>query len=173
MSEPKLLLLPEPQLEFAHNQLEEHPKDGLFLYGPAERGDHAETMKIGVIGPAELLTLLDDFGTLVTGHIPPYVENRAHHAAFPGLEAAFGLRWPKTPAARILVSGTALANAIRLNNRHEAIKKAVDIYAEAIQSYLKQDADVTPSFWFVVIPDDVFQWGRPTMMPFSANIAVS
>ena len=169
MSEPKLLLLPEPQLEFAHSQLEEHPKDGLFLYGPAERGDHAETMKIGVIGPVELLTLLDSFGTLVTGHIPPYAENRAHHAAFPGLEAAFGLRWPKTPAARIQVSATDLANAIRLNNRHEAIKKAVDIYAEAIQSYLKRDADVTPSFWFVVIPDDVFQWGRPTMIPPAAE----
>lgn len=169
MSEPKLLLLPEPQLEFAHSQLEEHPKDGLFLYGPAERGEHSETMKIGVIGPSDLLTLLDDFGTLVTGHVPPYVENRAHHAAFPGLEAAFGLRWPKTPSARIQVSGTDLAKAIRLQNRHEAIKKAVDIYADAIQSYLKREADVTPGFWFVVIPDEIFQWGRPTMLPPSVE----
>ncbi|MGE3584173.1 MAG: hypothetical protein AB7G24_05140, partial [Novosphingobium sp.] len=165
MSEPKLFLLPEPQLEFAHSQLEEHPKDGLFLFGPAERGEHSETMKIGAIGPSDLLSLLDDFGTLVMGHIPPYVENRAHHAAFPGLEAAFGLRWPKSPSARIQVSGSGLAKAIRLHNRHEAIKTAVDIYADAIQSYLKQEADVTPDFWFVVIPDEVFQWGRPTMIP--------
>lgn len=68
MSDPRLLLLPEPQLEFAHGQLEEHPKDGLFLYGPAARGEHSETMKIGIIGPSDLLALLDDFGTLVTGY---------------------------------------------------------------------------------------------------------
>lgn len=165
MSEPRLIFLSEPLLQFAHAQLEEHPKDGLFLYGPAERGDHSETMNIGVIGPSELLSLLDDFGTLVTGHIPPYIEGRAHHAAFPGLEAAFGLRWPAAPSARIPVSSNLLSKAIRLHNRHEAIKKAVDIYADAIQSYLRQDADVTPAFWFVVIPDEVFQWGRPTMLP--------
>lgn len=165
MAERKLLVLPEPKLEFGNSQLEEHPKDGLFLFGPADGTEQSEAMKIGVIGPSALLELLDQFGSLVTGHIPPYVENRAHHAAFPGLEAAFGLRWPSKPTARIQVSGKKLSTAIRLHNRHEAIKTAVDIYADAIQNFLKQEADVTPQFWFVVIPDDVFQYGRPTMVP--------
>ena len=165
MSDSTLFFISEPQLEFAFSQLEEHPKDGLFLYGPVERGEHSETLKIGMIGTRDGLSKLDDFGKLVTGHIPPYVEDRAHHAAFPGLEAAFGLRWPNRPAARIEVSGNAISNAIRFQNRHEAIKKTVDIYAEAIQSYLKNEAEVTPDFWFVVIPDEVYQWGRPTMAP--------
>ncbi|MAX96915.1 MAG: hypothetical protein CL559_13835 [Alphaproteobacteria bacterium] len=169
MSERKLILLPEPQLQFAHSQLEEHPKDGLFLYGPADKNNNLETLKIGMIGPAHLLDLLDDFGKLVTGYIPPYDENRAHHTAFPGLEAAFGLRWPNPATARLSVSSKELERAIRLHNRHEAIKRAVDIYADKIQSYLKEEADVTPEFWFVVIPDDVFQWGRPTKMPPSAE----
>ena len=123
MPEPHLVLLREPQLEFAHSQLEEHPKDGLFLFGPAGRSQHVETLKVGVIGPGHLLELLDKFGSLVTGHIAPFVHNRAHHAAFPGIEAAFGLRWPKEPSAKIKVSGDDLSEAIRLHNRHEANKK--------------------------------------------------
>lgn len=34
--EPKLIHLPEPTLAFGHGQTLEHPKDGLFLFGPLE-----------------------------------------------------------------------------------------------------------------------------------------
>ena len=165
MSSSEIFHIEEPLLEFAHKQLEEHPKDGLFLYGPVNQAQHSQTLRFGCIGTGTGLDLLKDFGVRASGYIPPFKEDVAHHAAFPGIEAAFGMRWPNEPSAQIKVSESEVQKTIRITNRHEAIKKTVDIYADAIRDYLKKDAEITPDFWYVVIPDEVFQWGRPKMAP--------
>lgn len=165
MTARRLKLLKEPLLEFAHRQYEEHPKDGLFLYGPANSRSNGAAIKFGVIGTTEGHELFSNWGKVIRGYIPPFKENVAHHSAFPGFEAAFGLKWPEEPVAEITVSAQKVADSIRITNRHEAIKKTVDIFAAAIESYMRDEAEVTPDFWFVVIPDDVFRWGRPKMVP--------
>lgn len=158
-------LLNEPLLEFAHNQCEAHPKDGLFLYGPTKSAAEGAALKFGVIGTKEGLALFDKWGATISGYIPPYKENVAHHSSFPGFEAAFGLKWPDSPAAQITLPAKDILNAIRITNRHEAIKKTVDLFADAIEEYLINEGEVTPDFWYVVIPDEVHQWGRPQKAP--------
>jgi hypothetical protein len=84
----------------------------------------------------------------------------AHHASWPGFEAVFDTRWPERPITEITVDASALANAIRIENRHEAISKAVAIFEEPIRRYLRQE-EAPPTMWFVVIPEDVHRFGRP------------
>lgn len=165
MSKTPLKHISEPLLEFGHSQCEEHPKDGLYLYGPVDSEGNNKTFKYGVIGTKAGCEMLSEWGRKIQAYIPPYKEDVAHHSAFPGFQAAFGLKWPDTPSGKILVPAEKISNSIRLQNRHEAIKKTVDIYANAIADYLRDEADVTPDFWYVVIPDEVYQWGRPTMAP--------
>ena len=39
----------EPRLSFGHDQSAEHPKDGLFLFGPVASGQNPARMDVGVI----------------------------------------------------------------------------------------------------------------------------
>ena len=165
MSRRALGHLVEPQLEFAHDQCEEHPKDGLFLYGPPKSDAQSGVLRYARIGTAGGIQLFDGWQKLVQGYIPPYKPDVAHHSAFPGFQAAFGMAWPESPVTSIQVDGAKLEAAIRISNRHEAIKKCVDIYADAIQAFLGEEADVTPDVWFVVVPDEIFKWGRSKSAP--------
>lgn len=56
-------------------------------------------------------------------------------------------------------------SAIRIDHRHEAIKKTVDVYALGIEEFLNQDSDVTPDLWYVVVPDEIYRWGRTKSAP--------
>jgi len=162
-------LLPEPLLQFAHGQAEEHPKDGLMLYGPVAGSLKSGTLNYGVVGTKAGIDLLHKWSRVVTGYIPPYKEDVPHHSSFPGFEAVFGLKWPDKPISSVVVDGNKIDKALRILNPHEAVKSTTDIYADAIQEYLLNDADVSPDFWYVVIPDDVYRWGRPKTRPPSAE----
>ena len=165
MNRPSLKFIREPQLEFAHGQYEEHPKDGLFLYGPAASPIGGSALKFGVVGTKEGLKLFSKWSKSIQGYIPPFKEGVAHHSAFPGFEAAFGLKWPESPLVEISVQADKISKTIRIANRHEAIKRTVEIYSDTIAEHLTDDADVTPDFWFVVVPNEVYLWGRPQKTP--------
>ena len=105
--------LPEPLLGFGYQQRMEHPKDGLFLFGPLEDGAHPAEMRIGVIGTLEGLGHFRTWTKRICGHIPSANADAAHHASWPGFEAVFDTRWPDRPIAEIAVDADALANAIR------------------------------------------------------------
>jgi hypothetical protein len=157
--------IPEPLLEFGHGQCEEHPKDGLYLYGPPEAGDVRGALKYGLVGTGAGIELFQKWKKLVTSYIPAFKDGVAHHSAFPGYEALFGMAWPEKAVGEVRVDNQQLDHAIRIDNRHEATKKCVDIYAEAIADFLSQEADVTPELWFVIVPKDVYRWGRTNMSP--------
>ena len=123
MNRPSLKFIREPQLEFAHGQYEEHPKDGLFLYGPAASPIGGSALKFGVVGTKEGLRLFSKWSKSIQGYIPPFKEGVAHHSAFPGFQAAFGLIWPESPLVEISVQADIISKTIRIANRHEAIKK--------------------------------------------------
>lgn len=160
MSPLRLLQLPEPLLGFGYQQRMEHPKDGLFLFGPLEDGARPAEMRIGVIGTTEGLGHFNTWTKRIRGHIPSANADAAHHASWPGFEAVFDTRWPDRPITEIAVDADALANAIRIENRHEAISKAVAIFETPIRRYLRQE-EAPPTMWFVVIPEDVHRFGRP------------
>ena len=165
MRNVKLKYIAEPKLEFSHHQCEEHPKDGLFLYGPVDSTVSGGILRFGLIGTKAGLDVFRNWENIINGYIPPYKEDIAHHAGFPGFEAAFGLRWPDTPIAKVVLPEKAIKETIMRNNRHEAIKSTVDIYADGIIKHLREEGEVSPDFWYVVIPDEVYQYGRPKKAP--------
>jgi hypothetical protein len=52
------------------------------------------------------------------------------------------------------------AKARRIANRNEAIKTAVDIYLTPLIA-AASSTESPPTFWFVVIPEEVYELGRP------------
>ena len=83
------------------------------------------------------------------------------HVAFPGFAAAYNSAWPAKPRTSIAtIDGEALAKALRITNRNEAIKAAVDLYVEPLIAAAARIED-PPTFWFVVIPEEVYELGRP------------
>ncbi len=45
--------IPEPLLEFAHGQMVEYPRDGLYLFGPCDAQKRSGVTRYGVIGTRE------------------------------------------------------------------------------------------------------------------------
>ena len=160
MAALKLMHLPEPLLGFGYQQRLEHPKDGLFLFGPLADEVHPAEMRVGVIGTDCGIERFRTWAKRIRGHIPSINSEAAHHASWPGFEAVFDTKWPERPITEIKVDGVALADAIRIENRHEAISKAVGIFESPIRRYLRQ-SEAPPTMWFVVIPEDVHRFGRP------------
>ena len=69
--------------------------------------------------------------------------------------------WPIQPrTAPSTIDGNALSDALHIANRYEAIKAAVDIYVTRLIAAAARMED-PPTFWFVVIPEDVYELGRP------------
>jgi hypothetical protein len=80
--------------------------------------------------------------------------------AFPGFEAVFRTSWPATPVVEIPVSASDISRLIRLSDRHLAIYETVSLFAEPIRRKLRED-DLQVDVWFVVVPEEVYQLGRP------------
>ena len=59
---------------------------------------------------------------------------------------------------------------MNITNRHEAIKAAVDVFVELLVAARKRDED-PPSFWYVVIPEFIYDLGRPkAIVPLADRI---
>ncbi len=151
----------EPLLSFGFNQRTEHPKDGLFLYGPPASNQNPARMDVGVIGTAEGIRRYETWVTAMSGTIAaPETGRQENKSLWPGFEATFGVPWPAKPFATIAIDGNVLSNRIRTEDRHEAIFKAVDVYSDALRKYLREE-EARPQFWFAVVPEEVFRFGRP------------
>jgi hypothetical protein len=165
--QPTVIHIAEPMLTFGHGQMLEHPKDGLFLFGPLEENKPAE-VRVGAIGTIQGLARLRQWLATTRHYIPPHDATKAFHSGFPGFEPAFRTFWPTEPVAEIPLSGEKIAKALRLSNRHDAVSQTVEIFTEKLFSYRRQqEGDL--SFWFVVIPEEVFRYGRPLVRPPKAE----
>jgi hypothetical protein len=160
MTATKLIRVPEPLLAFRYGQKAEHPRDGLFLFGPLDDKQHPPQLRYGIIGPAMAVARFKTWAAQARGPLPPLDASKAHHTAWPGFEAAFRCEWPNEPIAEVLVSGDALTNAIHIGDRHEAIYRTVELYEKPILDYLSM-SEARPALWFVVIPEEVYRLGRP------------
>jgi hypothetical protein len=165
MSALSLVHIPEPLLEFRFGQKLVYPRDGLFLYGPVDGG--RPEVHYGAIGTPAGLARLERFTGMVAGFLPPPPLRKGarliepQHVAYPGFGAAFNTPWlvkPRTAVATI--DGEALVKSLHIANRNEAIKAAVDIYVTPLITAASRIED-PPTFWFVVIPEEVYELGRP------------
>lgn len=160
MTDFTLRHLQEPKLGFRFGQELEHPKDGLFLFGPLEDKANPAEMRIGLIGTPTGLDCFREWASTIRRFIPAADADVAHHASWPGFEAVFGTRWPDQPLTQLTVSEQEIYQTLRIADRHEAIFKTVALFSEPIRAYLRQN-EASPDMWFVVIPEEVHQYGRP------------
>ena len=148
-------------LSFGFNQQTEHPKDGLFLYGPPASNLNPARMDVGVIGTPEGIRRYETWVKAISSTIAaPETGREENKAMWPGFQATFGIPWPVKPFAAINIDGDVLSRRIRTEDRHEAIFKAVEVYSDALRKYLREQ-EARPQFWFVVIPEEVYRYGRP------------
>lgn len=172
----RLLLLDEPSLQFGHNQTEVYAKDGLLLFGPPSDLGQPERIRYGLVGTERGLRLFKKWHRSVQGMIPAKDPNKQHFQYWPGFSAVFGASWPETPLAEYDVDERALRDAIRTKDRHHAIYNAVTLVEEKIVRHCREE-ERQPQMWFVVIPDEVFRYGRPkssvpTLLQIPSNAAI-
>jgi hypothetical protein len=153
--------MPEPALAFGFGQTAEHPKDGLFLYGPAPSNQNPARMDVGVIGTPLGITRYERWVTELSSTISaPEKGKEENKMMWPGFQAAFGIPWPTRPFTTCVVDGDELSRRIRIEDRHEAIYHAVNIYSDALRKYLREE-EARPQLWFAIIPEETFKYGRP------------
>lgn len=165
--EPRLTHLGEPLLEFRYGQRLAYPRDGLFLYGPVGDVGQLKAVRFGVIGTAEGVRRFNVWSKRLRGFIdvpPPGRRSRAiepQHVPFPGFAAAFHAEWPETPAAVVAdLDAEVIDKALHLANRHEAVRKTVDLFVSRLVTENNR-LEHPPAVWFVVIPEAVYELGRP------------
>lgn len=161
-------LLDEPLLEFGYRQLLDDPRLGLGTFGPlSER--HPKQIRLGVVGTPLGASKLQAWLKFVGNYIPA-PSPKLHQAPFPGFEAAFGVALPVEPVATLPISPLELAKTIRIADRHVAIFETVSLFERQIRRVVESD-DLDVKVWFVVIPDEIYQFGRPqSSVPLSERI---
>ncbi len=164
---PHLVHIPEPLLTFRYGQVSEYPRDGLYLFGPVDAGPQPRLMRYGVIGTPEGLRRFREWAVQASRFIdipipgPRSKGIEPHHVPFPGVSEAFHASWPVDPPRAIIdIDEQELSRTLHVENRHEAIKMAVDIFVSRLESDKNRHED-PPNFWYVVIPEFVYELGRP------------
>jgi hypothetical protein len=161
MSEWRLTHIAEPALAFGFGQTADHPKDGLFLFGPPASNQNPARMDVGVIGTPQSIERYERWVRSIASTIPAPEKGREENKMmWPGFEAVFGIPWPAKPYTSCIIDGDELSRRIRIENRHEAIFNAVQLYEETLRKYL-DDEEARPKLWFAVVPEEVFRYGRP------------
>lgn len=158
----------EPKITFGYEQRAEDPRLGLMAYGPLEER-RPPAIRIGSVGTPEGIGALSAWIDRASGMIPAARTDSGHQVPFPGFEVAFRTKWGR-PVATIPVAGIDIAAAIRNADRHRAIFDCVTLFEQPLRSRLKSD-DVSVDVWFVVIPDEVYIYGRPlSRVPVSERV---
>lgn len=160
MMDRELLLLPEPALRFGMDQTSNDPREGLLLFGPLDDSRKPTSMRVGVVGTLDGLFAYREWTGQIRRYMPTPDISSPHQFSFPGFEAVFRTVWPEKPVIEIPLSQPEIARRIRLSDRHKAIHETVSLYADAIKTKLSEE-EITVDVWFVVIPDDVYLYGRP------------
>lgn len=158
---PKLIHLPEPGLAFGLGQVTDHPKDGLFLYGPHKADDRKKVITIGVVGTDDGLGFFRTWAhralreVLVPSPKKTDKEHRLHLSNFPGMPAAFGVSYKPDDLIEYLVSRERIEETTALENHHEAVAETVEVYLDRVR-YHDENEERRPDVWVFVLPEIIF-----------------
>ena len=162
----EVVFIPEPELTFGYGQTSDHPKDGLFLYGPHGGPARSKEISVGVIGAKDGLSYFRNWAIRLGGFVavpPPGKmdkEHRLHLSNFPGLEEAFGLMISPAEFVERKIDLKALDDATKILNPYEAVRKAVDIYINEIDHHDKNE-ERTVDVWIFILPELIFERCKP------------
>lgn len=160
------IFIEEPELSFGFGQVSDHPKDGLFLYGPQSGPTLPKEISVGVIGTKTGLSYFRNWAIRLGGYIsvpPPGKrdkENRLHLSNFPGLQEAFGILVSPGDFVEKTLDPSVLDSSTKILNKHEAVRRAVDLYIQEIE-YHDANEERTVDVWIFVLPELIFERCKP------------
>src|SRR5260370_35728043 len=158
--------LDEPKLVFGHDQTADHPKDGLFLFGPVDSNQNPARMDVGVIATPAGLQKYSKWVASIERFIdvpppkPKRKRNDANTFVWPGFEAVYGAGWPSKPFATCLIDADELSRRILGADWHHAIYSAGALYEEALRKYLRGE-DPMPALWVALVSSQDVTYRRP------------
>jgi hypothetical protein len=155
----KLIHIDEPKLTFGYNQKTEDPRDGLTLFGPYTRSSQNTQITVGIIGPQKQR----DFAIEYLNKIhKPVVGSKVDIARpyFPGLQAAFNLSINFNALQEIDVPMQDIEDNLKYSDGHHRIFQWTELYAKRLSKYSNEE-DIPVTMWFVLIPNEIYQFGRP------------
>ena len=167
-SEPSLLVehIDEPELEFGFGQKSQHPKDGLFLYGPNAAGKKTREIRVGIIGTPSGIGHFRAWGRRLKEGVtvPPPGKgeklDRLHLADFAGLEETFGITFEPDDCSALSIPLGDIDRATRIENINEAVDKVAKLYIDRVTRFLRNE-EQTIDVWVLGIPEIVFDRCRP------------
>lgn len=159
MIDPTLLHISEPLLNFGNGQTAIDPRDGLMLFGPFDKLKVKGDKNIGIIGPEYLRNMMKDY--LQKIHKPILNSDRSiARPNFPGLEAIFGISVNFHNIVEVNVNKTEIEKFLKYTDAHQRVHNLVNLYVEPLLKY-SENEEMPVDVWFVVIPEDIFIYGRP------------
>lgn len=161
------LRLKEPKLRFGLNQAVEDARDGLSLFGPLDTT--AVGVRAGVVGTRDGIRRFKEWVHSVQVPVRPF-EDDASHPLFPGFEAVYGIPWNPDSALEISIDAEALKKRYLNPEGHKRVFDTVAMYADAILE-ARQEEEQSADIWFVIIPQEVYQYCRPQSV-VSSNIQI-
>jgi hypothetical protein len=161
----RVTYIEEPELEFAHGQRLDHPKDGLVLYGPEGKPSQRE-VRLGVIGtPDGIKGLRSWLVRLKAGIAVPEPGERdkafrPHLSDFPGLQEAYGIVVNEDALLTYEVALSDIESKTSISNHHEAVALTADLYIDVVARHLR-DEEASVDVWLMVVPEIIHDRCRP------------
>jgi len=154
----RFLHVGEPRLTFGYGQKLADPRDGITLFGPYTRDKLSGQLNVGIIGPERCRTFLKNYLRRI--HRPVYGDGEIARPFFPGIEAAYGVSVNFSNLPEIDVPEDEISQYLRYTDGHQRVHNLSNLYTDRLITYQKQE-EMPVNVWFVVIPDDVYRYGRP------------
>ena len=159
------LFIDEPVLGFGHGQTSDHPKDGLYLFGPADPPDRP-LITVGVIGTTHGLGFFRRWAHAIAEPVAVPApgkrdkKDRLHLSDFPGLEEAYGIKFDPDALVTYTVDSAKIAAAVAIENHHEAVAATVELFLALIDRHTR-DEERSVDVWVIVVPEIIFESCRP------------
>ncbi|MFV1494476.1 hypothetical protein VWX97_12230 [Phaeobacter sp. JH18-32] len=166
----------EPELEFGLGQVLDHPKDGLFLYGPEGRLSRKE-VKLGVIGTSNGISDFKDWlsrlmkGVAVPARTERDKDVRLHLSEFPGLAEALSIKVDIESLTEYTLTLDEIDEASSIENGHEAVAKTADLFVDIIVRHQREEEE-TVDVWLMVLPEIVHERCRPEAIKRRASASL-
>lgn len=158
-SELRVDVIDEPELCFGYGQKAEFSKDGLLWFGPLDDIQKPLLMRVGFIGSENGYLHYKTWVNKISSFIPAE-KSSSNHIHFPGFESVFSTKWPEEPACKLIIPEADILKSIRTKDRYQAIYSTVSLFEQRIRRYLNEE-DQSVDLWFVVVPEEVYKYGRP------------
>jgi len=142
---------------FGFGQKLEDPRDGLTLFGPIENNKPYGIMN-GVVGTKQGLAKFKAYVDSIAK--PIFNANSISRPFFPGFDTVFRTKWSSEKIVFNEIKNSEIEKYLYIEDTHTRTYGLVSLFAEKIIKTV-EDEDAKADVWFVIIPDEIYQYCRP------------